>query len=80
MWTDLDRVPECTSGVTRVTDRLGSLDEAGARYTVWFGRMASPTTVIEVARPHHIRTRFGNLILQGDSEARFTPEGDGTRI
>ena len=80
MWTDLDRFHEWIGGVTRVTDRIGSLDEAGARYTVWFGGMASPTTVIEVERPHHIRTRFGNLILKGESDARFTPEGDGTRI
>lgn len=80
MWIDLDRLPEWVGGVKRVTDRVGSLDEVGARYTVWFGRMASPTTVIEVARPHHIRTRFGNLILKGESDAMFTPEGNGTRI
>lgn len=79
-WTDLDRLADWTGGVTRVTDRVGSLDEAGARYTVWFGRMASPTTVIEVERPRHFRTRFGNLILKGESDAMFTPEGDGTRI
>ena len=69
MWTDLDRFHEWIGGVTRVTDRIGSLDASGARYTVWFGGMASPTTVIEVERPHHIRTRFGNLILKGESDA-----------
>ncbi len=79
-WTDLDRLPEWVRGVTGVTDRAGSLDEAGARYTVRFGRMASPTTVVEVERPHHLRTRFGNLILKGESDTRFVPEGEGTRI
>lgn len=79
-WTDLDRMRDWVGGVTRVTDRIGPIDEAGARYTVWFGRMASPTTVIEVERPVHIRTRFGNMILKGESDATFTPEGDGTRI
>jgi uncharacterized protein YndB with AHSA1/START domain len=79
-WTDLDRFHEWIGGVTRVTDRVGALDVAGARYTVWFGRMASPTEVIEVERPRHIRTRFGNMILKGESDVTFTPEGDGTRI
>lgn len=79
-WIDLDRLPEWVGGVTSVTDREGSLDEAGARYTVWFGRMASHTTVVEVERPHHLRTRFGNLILKGESDTRFIPEGEGTRI
>ena len=79
-WTDLDRMGDWVGGVTRVTDRVGAIDEAGARYTVWFGRMSSPTTVIEVERPRHIRTRFGNVILKGESEATFTAEGDGTRI
>jgi uncharacterized protein YndB with AHSA1/START domain len=79
-WTDLDRFPEWIGGVTRVTDRVGSIDQAGGRYTVWFGRMASPTEILEVERPRHIRTRFGNAILKGESDVTFTPEGEGTRI
>jgi uncharacterized protein YndB with AHSA1/START domain len=79
-WTDLDRMHEWVGGVTGVTDRVGAIDEVGARYTVRFGRMSSPTTVIEVERPVRFRTRFGNLILKGESKATFTPEGDGTRI
>ncbi|MFK0040441.1 SRPBCC domain-containing protein [Paenarthrobacter sp. NPDC090517] len=79
-WTDLDRFPEWIGGVTRVTDRVGSTDQVGSRYTVWFGRMASPTEILAVTRPWHIRTRFGNAILKGESDVRFAAEGGGTRI
>lgn len=79
-WTDLDRFPEWIGGVTRVTDRVGSIDQAGSRYTVWFGKMASPTEILAVTPPWHIRTRFGNAILKGESDVRFTAEGEGTRI
>lgn len=79
-WTDLDRFHEWIGGVTRVTDRVGSIDEAGSRYTVWFGRMASPTEILAVERPRHIRTRFGNAILKGESDVTFGAEDGGTRI
>ena len=79
-WTDLDRFPEWIGGVTRVTDRVGSTNQVGSRYTVWFGRMASPTEILEVEGPWHIRTRFGNAILKGESDVRFASEGQGTRI
>ena len=79
-WTDLDRFHEWIGGVSRVTHRFGSVDEAGSRYTVWFGRMASPTEILAVERPWHIRTRFGNAILKGESDVTFEAEGGGTRI
>ncbi|MGP0222293.1 SRPBCC family protein [Paenarthrobacter sp. NCHU4564] len=79
-WTDQDRFKEWIGGVTRVTDREGPVDQPGSRYTVWFGRMASPTEVLAVERPNHLRTRFGNAILKGESDVRFVPEGGGTRI
>ncbi|BCW52005.1 uncharacterized protein YndB with AHSA1/START domain [Arthrobacter sp. 1088] len=79
-WTDPDRFQEWIGGVTRVTDRTGSIDQVGSRYTVWFGRMASPTEILAVERPWHIRTRFGNAILKGESDVRFAPEAGGTRI
>ncbi|WP_159708612.1 SRPBCC domain-containing protein [Arthrobacter sp. 18067] len=79
-WTDLDRFQEWIGGVTSVTDRVGSIDQAGSGYTVWFGRMASPTEILEVERPRHIRTRFGNAILKGESDVRFASEDGGTRI
>lgn len=80
LWMDLDRMTEWVGGVTRVTDVSGPIDVAGTRYTVWFGPMKSPTEILEVERPRHVRTRFGNLILKGESDARFDPTPDGTRL
>jgi uncharacterized protein YndB with AHSA1/START domain len=80
LWMDLDRMSEWVGGVTRVTDLTGPIDEAGTRYTVWFGPMKSPTEILEVERPHRVRTRFGNLILKGESDVRFEPIADGTRL
>jgi uncharacterized protein YndB with AHSA1/START domain len=80
LWTDLDRMKEWVGGVTNVTDVSGPLDRAGTRYTVWFGRMRSPTEVIAVDRPRMIRTRFGNRVLRGQTLATFEPEDDGTLL
>jgi uncharacterized protein YndB with AHSA1/START domain len=80
VFTDLDRMPEWVGGVTRVTDRTGPVDRPGTRYTVRFGRLRSPTEVLDVERPRRIRTRFGNLILRGQSDVTFAQEGDGTRL
>ena len=80
LWMDLDRMTEWVGGVTRVTDVSGPIDVAGTRYIVWFGPMKSPTEILEVERPHHVRTRFGNLILKGESDVRFEPTSDGTRL
>jgi uncharacterized protein YndB with AHSA1/START domain len=79
-WMDLDRMKEWVGGVTKVTDVTGPIDRAGTRYTVHFGPMKSPTEIIEVERPHHVRTRFGNAILKGESEVWLEAEGDGTRL
>jgi uncharacterized protein YndB with AHSA1/START domain len=80
LWMDLDRVSEWVEGVTRVTDRNGPIDAAGTRYAVWFGPMKSPTEIMEVERPHHVRTRFGNVILRGESDVRFDRTEEGTRL
>jgi uncharacterized protein YndB with AHSA1/START domain len=80
LWTDLDRLREWTGGVTRVSDVSGPVDEAGTTYTVWFGRMRSPTRVLEVERPRRIRSRFGNAVLRGETEVTFEPDGDGTAL
>ena len=79
-YVDLDRMPEWVVGVTGVTDVTGPLDRPGTRYTVRFGRMASPTEVLEVTRPTHIRTRFGSQVLKGESDVTFEPEAGGTRL
>jgi uncharacterized protein YndB with AHSA1/START domain len=80
LWTDLDRMPEWVGGVTRVSDLSGPVDRAGTTYTVWFGRMASRTQVLDAERPRRFRTRFGNRILRGTSEATFEPAGAGTQL
>jgi uncharacterized protein YndB with AHSA1/START domain len=80
LWTDLDRMKEWVGGVTRVSDVTGPVDQAGTRYTVWFGAMRSQTEVLEAERPVHFRTRFGNSILRGENSTTFEAEGDGTRL
>lgn len=79
-WTDADRFHEWIGGVSGVTDRVGPTDQAGSRYTVQFGRMTSPTEVLAAERPSHIRTRFGNALLKGESDVTFTADVPGTRI
>ncbi len=80
LWTDLDRMHEWVGGVTGVTDVTGPIDQAGTTYTVRFGAMRSPTTVLEADRPRRFRTRFGNPILKGESDVTFGPDGDGTLL
>lgn len=80
LWTDLDRMGEWVGGVTGVADVTGPVDRAGTTYTVAFGRLRSPTIVLEADRPRHIRTRFGNPILKGESDVTFEPDGDGTLL
>lgn len=80
LWTDLDRMSEWVGGVTGVTDVSGPVDRAGTTYIVRFGGMRSPTTVLEADRPRHFRTRFGNLILKGESDVTFEADGDGTLL
>jgi uncharacterized protein YndB with AHSA1/START domain len=80
LWIDLDRMKDWVGGVTRVTDLTGPVAQAGTTYTVWFGRLASRTEVLEADPPRVLRTRFGSRVLSGESSARFEAEGDGTRI
>ncbi len=80
LWTNLDRLHEWTGGVSKVTDVTGPVDRAGTRYTVWFGRMGSPSEVLEAERPRRIRTRFGNRILRGETLATFAPTATGTHL
>jgi uncharacterized protein YndB with AHSA1/START domain len=80
LYTDLDRMKEWVGGVTEVTDVTGPMTRAGTRYVTHFGRVKSPSEVLEVDPPRRIRTRFGSWILRGESTATFTPEARGTRI
>ena len=79
LWTDLDRMREWVGGVTTVTDLTGPVDRAGTSYVVHFGPMTSPTEVVEADPPRVFRTRFGNLILRGESAASFEPLDGGRR-
>lgn len=80
LFTDPGRMHEWIGGLTRVTDMSGPPGQTGTSYTVWFGRMRSPTTVIEADRPRRFRSRFGNAFLRGEMEATFEPEGEGTTL
>lgn len=80
LWIDPGRWHEWIGGLTDVTNVSGPLDRAGARYTTWFGRMRSPTEVLDAERPRLFRTRFGNALLRGENSAWFAAEGAGTRL
>lgn len=80
LFTDLDRMAEWVEGVTRVTDVSGPPGRTGSSYTVWFGRMRSPTRILEADPPHRITSRFGNTMLRGEMEATFDAVGDGTTL
>lgn len=80
LWVNLDRANEWIRGLTSITDRVGDPGATGATYVTRFGPVRSPTTVISAERPRHIVTKFGNWYLRGENEAKFTPEGDGTRL
>ena len=71
---------EWIGSLTRVTDVSGPPGQAGSTYTVWFGRMASPTRILEAERPRRIRSRFGNRMLRGETEATFEPADGGTSL
>ncbi len=58
----------------------GPVTTAGTRYTAWFGRMRSPSEVLQVDRPTLIRTRFGSWLLRGVQQVIFEDRADGTRL
>jgi uncharacterized protein YndB with AHSA1/START domain len=80
LWVNVDRAPEWIGGLTEVTDRVGEPGTTGASYVSHFGRMRSPTVVLEAERPRRIRTRFGSWLLKGENAATFEADGDGTRL
>jgi len=80
LWINVERMKEWVGGVTRVTDVSGPVDRPGTTYVVSFGKLRSPTVVLEAERPRRLSTRFGSWILRGVNTTTFEPEGDGTRI
>jgi uncharacterized protein YndB with AHSA1/START domain len=79
LWTDLDRMTTWVGGVTRVSEPSGPLDQAGTRYTVYFGKAGSETEIVEVERPRLFMTRFGTAWLRGTNRTEFLESGDGRR-
>ena len=80
LWTDLDRAHEWTEGLTRITDVTGPVTSVGTRYTAWFGRIRSPSEIVEVERPALVKTRFGSWVLRGVQQAVFEEHAGGTRL
>jgi uncharacterized protein YndB with AHSA1/START domain len=80
LWMDLDRAHEWIEGLTRITEVTGPVTTAGTRYTAWFGRMCSPSEILQVERPRLVRTRFGSSLLRGVVQATFADQADGTRL
>ena len=81
LWTDLDRAGEWIGGLTSITDRTGRPDEAGTTYVSHFGRMRSPTEILEADPPRWLCTKFGSWLLRGETTARFEELPDGrTRL
>jgi uncharacterized protein YndB with AHSA1/START domain len=80
LWTDLDRAHEWIEGLTRITDVTGPVTTAGTRYTAWFGRMRSPSEILQVDRPRLVTTRFGSWLLRGVEQATFEDQSHSTRL
>ena len=80
LWIDLSRMREWVGGVSGVTDVVGSPDQAGSRYVVHFGPMKSRTEVLIAERPRVFRTKFGNVLLRGESEAYFEDIDGRTKL
>jgi len=77
LWTDLDRAHEWIEGLTRITDVTGPFDKAGTTYTAWFGRIRSPTEVLEADPPRLVKTHFSSWLLRGVEQATFEDKGGG---
>jgi uncharacterized protein YndB with AHSA1/START domain len=80
LWTNLERMGEWVGGVTGVSDVSGPVERVGTTYVVHFGRLRSPTEILEVERSRRFVTRFGSWLLRGRSSADFEPDGDGTLV
>ena len=80
LWTDLDRAQEWLVGLSKITDRTGSLDQPGSSYVMWFSGRPALVTVLEVQRPNLIKSRLGGGLFKGLLGATFEPDAGGTRI
>ena len=75
LWTDLDLMKTWVGGVSKVSPPTGPMDQAGTRYTVYFGKARSETEIVEVDPPRLFMTRFGNVYLRGTNRTEIEPAG-----
>lgn len=80
LWTNLIRLPEWLTGVTRVTDITGPAGRAGTRYTLWFGPIRCPQEILEALPERTVRTRFRSPLLRGEMLVTFETQAGGTRV
>ena len=80
LWTDLHRLPEWLTGVTRVTDITGPAGRAGTRYTLWFGSIRCPQEILEAVPERMVRTRFRSPLLRGEMLVTFETLASGSRV
>jgi uncharacterized protein YndB with AHSA1/START domain len=80
LWTDVSRMAEWIEGLSKVTDQTGPLDRVGTTYVTWFGRISGRNEVLAAEPPRRIRTRLGNWLLRGETEASFAAERGGTLV
>lgn len=80
LWTDLDLMKTWIGGVTDVSRPTGPIDQAGTRYTIYFGRFGSETEVLDAERPKRFATKSGTFWMQLSNQATFEPNGAGTRL
>ncbi len=83
LWTDLDLMKTWVGGVSKVSPPSGPMDQAGTRYTVFFGKARSETEIVDVDPPRLFMTRFGNVYLRGTNRTQVVPvyaNGERSRI
>lgn len=80
LWVDVDRMPEWTEGLTRVSDLEGERGQAGARWVSWFGRSRTTAEILVAGRPRTVSWRVRAGPVSAVIGATFAPIGSGTRF
>jgi len=80
LWMNVDRMPEWTEGLTRVSDLTGLLGQAGTRYKLWFGRTGASAEILSAERPRSVTWRVRIGPLGANIAAVFEADGNLTRV
>jgi uncharacterized protein YndB with AHSA1/START domain len=80
LWTNLHRLPEWVTGVSKVTEITGPAGRAGTRYTLWFGPIRCPQEILEAVPGRMVRTRFRSPLLRGEMLVTFETQASVTRV